>query len=64
VNLEAVIERDWRFNWEAMVARAWEAAIECVWKTWLSALRDALQSCDGVCLEMHLEPMIVRTWRP
>jgi len=45
-----------------------EAAIErvenCTWRTGLSKLRDALEAQDRVNSEMHLEAVIMQTWRP
>jgi len=43
-----------------------EAVIDCIWRyTWMtgsSELRDVLRDHHWVMLEIHLEPMIVRTW--
>jgi len=36
----------------------------CTWRLRSSELRDALGGCDRASLEMHLEAMLVRTWRP
>jgi len=46
-NLEAVIERVWRYTW----------------RLWSSEFVDALRGLNWASLEMHLEAMIKRDWR-
>jgi len=48
MHLEVVIERMWRHTWRPRS----------------SELIDALRDRDRAGLEMHLEAMAVRTWRP
>jgi len=47
MQLEAVIERDWR----------------CTWRPYSSEFGYALGGCDRASLEMHLEAMIEQDWR-
>ena len=48
MHLEAGIEEVWR----------------CIWRLRSSELRDALGGRNRASLGLHLEPMIVRTYRP
>jgi len=36
----------------------------CTWRPGSSELRDALQNLDRASLEIYMEAIIVRTWRP
>jgi len=60
-NMEAVIKQVWRPTWNQRWCEI--AVLRYAWRPWWSEPRSACQGHDWESLEMHLDAIMVQSWR-